>query len=144
MHIYKQCLILTTNGLVGEENVLLKGSRLETSLALSKMRVFYKIRKDMEESSFDIYTYLETISNNIKSYTLLISEILYLLNFKKKFSQRNINRIVNNYFYIVFIFIRRKINLLTIPEEIIEDKNYLNTLALSNLYTVSRFYYDKK
>ena len=54
------------------------------------------------------------------------------------------NRLVDNYFTIIFSSIRKKINTLTIPRYLIEDQDYWTTLALSNLYTISQFYYDEQ
>ena len=54
------------------------------------------------------------------------------------------NRLVDNYFKIISFSITKKINKLTIPDYLIDDQNYLTTLALSNLYTISQFYHDEK
>ena len=143
MSFYKQCLVLTIESLVGEQNIPLKESWLDSSLILSKMKVFYKIRESENVVQFDAFEFLQKIGENKKLYILLLSEILYILNFKKKFSQKNMNRIVGNYFSIISLSIKRKINLLTIPKSIIEDQSYLTTLALCNLYTLSQFYDDE-
>ena len=66
-------------------------------------------------------------------------QILYVLNFKKKFCQKNFNRLISNYFKITYESVRKKTNILTIPEYVINDNQYLNTLALNNLYAISEF-----
>lgn len=144
MTLYKKCLVLTTEALIGEQSILPQKSWLDTSIILSKMKILYKVRQKKDETMFNIVDYLTTITNNQKLYPLLILEILYLVNFKKKFSQRNVNRIAENYFKIVFLSVTKKINMATVPEPIVTDLNYLTTLSLCNLYTISKFHYDQK
>nr|YP_001293486.1 ORF146 [Rhodomonas salina]ABO70859.1 ORF146 [Rhodomonas salina] len=144
MTLYKKCLVLSTEALVGENNLLQQKSWLDTALVLSKMKIFYKIRQDENESLFDISNYLIDTNTNKNLYPLIGLEILYLINFKKKFTQKNMNRIIENYFKIVFFSIRKKINMVTAPTPVIDDFNYLTTLSLSNLYTISKFNYDHK
>ena len=140
MNFYKQSLILTTESLMGEQNILPKESYLDNSLILSKMKIFYKIKKSQKFINFNTSNYLNRIGKKKEKYILLFLEILYILNFKKKFSQRNMNRILVNYFSLVSISIRDRNNRLVIPESIIEDDNYISTLALCNLYSLSQFY----
>nr|BDA98938.1 hypothetical protein [Rhodomonas sp. NIES-2332] len=144
MTLSKKCLVLITEALVGEHKTLPQKSWLDTALVLSKMKIFYAIRHEEKEILFNTFDYITTISKNQNFYSLLALEILYLVNFKKKFSQKNINRNVENYFKIVFLSIRKKINMLTIPIPIIDDLDYLTTLSLCNLYTISQFHYDEK
>lgn len=143
MVLYKQSLINTIDALIGENNTFSQNSWLDNSLALSKMKIFYQIRKK-EEVSFDILNYLKRLSIDKKIYTLLIAEILYLMNFKKKFSQKNIYRIVENYFSIVSFNMTKKTNILLLPDRIIDDQYYLMTLAVSSLYTINEFYNNEK
>ena len=143
MTLYKKCLILTIEALVGEHGNLPKKSWLETALILSRMKIFYKIRQDEHKIVFKTSDYVTILSNSQDLYSLLALEILYLINFKKKFSQKNINRSVENYFKILFFSIRKKINMKTVPAPIIDDLDYLTSLSLCNLYTMSQFHYDK-
>jgi hypothetical protein len=143
MFLYKQCLLNTIDALIGENNTFSQESSLDHSLVLSRMKIFYQIRQK-EEVLFDILNYLKIVSVNKKMYTLLISEILYLLNFKKNFSQKNIYRIVGNYFNIISLNINKKATLFTIPDQIIGDEHYLTTIAVSTLYTINEFYDNEK
>jgi len=144
MNLNKQCLIFTIEALVGEHDIFPEKTWLTKSVVLSKLKIFYKLKYQDSELDFDLSHYIDTAANNQKSYMLLVLEILYLLNFKKKFSQKNMNRLVDNYFKIISFSITKKINKLTIPDYLIDDQNYLTTLALSNLYTISQFYHDEK
>nr|BDA98199.1 hypothetical protein [Rhodomonas sp. NIES-1006] len=144
MTLYKQCLIFTIEALIGKTNGFPEKLWLQNSLMISKMKIFYKIRKDDQALDFDIFDYVDTITHDRDLYTCLFSEILYLVNFKKKFSQKNINRIVENYFKIISLSIKQRTNILVLPRQIVQDHHYLNTLALSNLYILNEFYYDQK
>lgn len=144
MTLYKQCLMFSIEGLIGNNSNLSQDSWLNNSLILSKMKVLYHIKQPEEKTSFDILTYLKSVSNNRNIYKCLTLEILYLLNFKKKFTQKNVNRIIDNYFKIVSCNLGKKANLLTVPEQIIEDQKYVTTLALSSLYAINQFYYEEE
>ena len=144
MNLHKQSLVFSIEALLGEHNVFPKKTWLTKSLVLSKLKIFYKLKSHNSELDFDISHYINTATKSKTLYIFLTLEILYLLNFKKKFSQRNMNRLVDNYFTIIFSSIRKRLNTLTIPRYLIEDQDYLTTLALSNLYTISQFYYDEQ
>jgi hypothetical protein len=143
MVLYKQSLVNTIDALIGENNTFSQDSWLDDSLVLSRMKILYQLRKK-EEVSFDLLNYLKRVSTNKKMYTLLISEILYLLNFKKKFSQRNIYRIVGNYFNIISLNMTKKKKYFVLPDQITGDEQYLSTIAVSNLYTINEFYDNEK
>lgn len=143
MVLYKQSLVNTIDALIGENNTFSQDSWLDDSLVLSRMKILYQLRKK-EEVSFDLLNYLKRVSTNKKMYTLLISEILYLLNFKKKFSQRNIYRIVGNYFNIISLNMTKKKKFFVLPDQITGDEQYLSTIAVSNLYTINEFYDNEK
>jgi hypothetical protein len=143
MVLYKQSLVNTIDALIGENNTFSQDSWLDDSLVLSRMKILYQLRKK-EEVSFDLLNYLKRVSTNKKMYTLLISEILYLLNFKKKFSQKNIYRIVGNYFNIISLNMTKKKKYFVLPDQITGDEQYLSTIAVSNLYTINEFYDNEK
>jgi len=144
MNLHKQSLVFSIEALIGEHDVFSNKTWLTKSLVLSKLKIFYKLKCHNSELDFDISHYINTATKSKTLYIFLTLEILYLLNFKKKFSQRNMNRLVDNYFTIIFSSIRKRLNTLTIPRYLIEDQDYLTTLALSNLYTISQFYYDEQ
>jgi hypothetical protein len=143
MVLYKQSLVNTIDALIGENNTFSQDSWLDDSLVLSRMKILYRLRKK-EAISFDVLNYLKRVSMNKKMYTLLISEILYLLNFKKKFSQKNIYRIVGNYFNIISLNMTKKKKFFVLPDQITGDEQYLSTIAVSNLYTINEFYDNEK
>ena len=143
MVLYKQSLVNTIDALIGENNTFSQDSWLDDSLVLSRMKILYRLRKK-EAISFDVLNYLRRVSMNKKMYTLLISEILYLLNFKKKFSQKNIYRIVGNYFNIISLNMTKKKKYFVLPDQITGDEQYLSTIAVSNLYTINEFYDNEK
>nr|BDA98642.1 hypothetical protein [Rhodomonas sp. NIES-1730] len=140
MTLYKRCVLLTLEGLIGDVKNESQISCLDNQIALSKMKVFYEIKKIKMESSFDIFNYLKLLFIDKKMHSFLVSEIVYVLNFKKKFSQKNINRLISNYFKIGLLNIRKKTNSYLIPEQIINDPHYLNTISFSVLYSINQFY----
>lgn len=144
MSLQEQCLIITMEALIGENRIVSNEEWLDDSLVLSKMKIFHKIKQNKIEVQFIIFKNLQMLSDEKNTYSLLITEILYLLSFKKKFNQKSINRILNNYFRIISLHARKKINVITIPRQIISDDKYVLTLALSTLYTISQFYENKK
>jgi hypothetical protein len=144
MSLQEQCLIITIEALIGENRIVSSEAWVDDSLVLSKMKIFHKIKQNKIEMHSNIFKNLQKLFDEKNTYLLLITEILYLLSFKKKFNQKNTNRIINNYFRIISLQSRKKINNIAIPKQIISDDKYILTLALSNLYTISQFYENKK
>jgi hypothetical protein len=144
MSLQEQCLIITIEALIGENRIFSSEAWVDDSLVLSKMKIFHKIKQNKIEMHSNIFKNLQKLFDEKNTYLLLITEILYLLSFKKKFNQKNTNRIINNYFRIISLQSRKKINNIAIPKQIISDDKYILTLALSNLYTISQFYENKK
>ena len=143
MEFHEKHIILSLEGLIGEGNIFCERKLLQEALTLSKMKTFYQYKERKNDVCFDFDSGQETI--NLQAYKYLVMQILYILNFKKKFCSKNMNRIVSNYFKIFYKSIKRKVNTLTIPEYIINDESYLNTLALSNIYMINEFqHYEKK
>jgi|TARA_B110000261_G_scaffold66873_1_gene78394 hypothetical protein len=135
MGLYKQFILLTLEGLVGV-NITTSKQSLDQILLLSQMKTFHNFRNMSNNKN------LANIKQEIQYedyYNLLVMQILYVLNFKKKFCQKNFNRLISNYFKITYESVRKKTNILTIPEYVINDNQYLNTLALNNLYAISEF-----
>ncbi len=140
MTLYEKSLVITLDSLVGEYAYSDKKRSLENSIVLSKMRVFNSIFRDKIFLNFNILDYLKsTCSCNI-FHMFLLYQLLYALNLKKNFTSTNTNRTISNYFNILINSIQRQVNILTIPQEIIDDKEYITTFALSNLYTINEFY----
>lgn len=144
MSLQEQCLIITIEALIGENRIVSSEAWVDDSLVLSKMKIFHKIKQNKIEMQSNIFKNLQKLFDEKNTYLLLITEILYLLSFKKKFNQKNTNRIINNYFRIISLESRKKVNNIVIPKQIISDDKYILTLALSNLYTISQFYENKK
>ena len=135
MGLYKHFILLTLEGLVGV-NITTSKQSLDQILLLSQMKTFHNFRNMSNNKN------LANIKQEIQYedyYNLLVMQILYVLNFKKKFCQKNFNRLISNYFKITYESVRKKTNILTIPEYVINDNQYLNTLALNNLYAISEF-----
>ena len=128
--LQERCLIVTLEGLVGTNSKRNEDSLYEAIL-LSQMKTFYDLRQDFHVKNIE-----QELDYN-ESYLQLVIHVLYVLNFKKKFCQKNLNRLIVNYFQIIYQSIRKKINILTIPEYILSDNPYLNTFALNNLYAIS-------
>lgn len=144
MSLYQKSLVLTLESLIGKYNNFSKKPFLENCIILSKIRFSSDTNRMQNENLFDLKNYLQSTFENNKLYFLLIYEMLYLLNLKKKFTSKNNNRIVNNYFELIISSMQKKINLLTIPEQIIDDREYLTSLALTNLYTINQIQNEKK
>jgi hypothetical protein len=134
MGLYKQFILLTLEGLVGV-NITTSKQSLNQVLLLSQMKTFHNFRNIYNNENL---TDIKEEVQYEESYNQLVMQILYVLNFKKKFCQKSFNRLVSNYFKITYQSIRKKTNILTIPEYVINDNQYLNTLALSNLYAISQ------
>jgi hypothetical protein len=140
MTLHEKSLVITLDSFFSEYSYPDKKRSLEKSIVLSKMRVLNSIFKDKICLNFNLFDYLKSTCSCNQIYIFLFYQFLYALNLKKNFTSRNTNRIISNYFSILINSVQRKVNLLTIPQEIIEDKEYITTFALSNLYTINEFY----
>nr|ASO75863.1 hypothetical protein [Storeatula sp. CCMP1868] len=126
MEFSKSYIIVSLDGLIGEGNFF--SEEIFKNILHSK-KTFYQYKEIKKSLIFDPH---------LVFYQSLTIQILYLLNFKKKFCSKNINRITSNYFKIFYKSVNRKIDFVTTPEQIIKDEPYLNSLALSNLYTINK------
>lgn len=135
MEFHERHIILSLEGLVGEGSILSKKSLLQQSVAVSKIKTFYQYKEELNDVMVDFNQSKPVI--NLQVYQYLIMQILYVLNFKKKFCSKNVNRLITNYFKIFYKSMRRKIGVSTIPKHIINDEIYLNTLAFSNIYVIN-------
>lgn len=135
---FHQCnILLSVEGLIGEGNISSNKKLLQQDVIISKMKTFYQYKEYINNPIIDFNQ--TEVKLNLPVYKCLVMQILYILNFKKKFCSKNVNRLITNYFKIFYKSMHRKISILTIPEHINNDEIYLNTLALSNIYIINEF-----
>lgn len=140
MSLHEQSVVLVIENLVGGDISTFQLSHLDTSVTLSKMKSFYKLKHKKVEFTFDILKYLIHFSKHRTSKLSLVFETLYLLNLRKKFSQKNMNRATDNYLKISLLNLQEKTNVSNFPENIIKDQNYWLTLSIATLYSISQFH----
>lgn len=136
MKLYSNYISISFDSLMCGRNITFESLSLSSinSLRLSNIKKFYYYKTRKRYKTIESSSELMKVDFNQN----LAINVLYLLNFKKKFCSKNLNRIINNYFRIFLLYINKDIEAESVLGLKINDKFYLNTFNLTNLYIIAK------